>query len=417
MRQHIHKIIKSQTIKDSFISLIGAGFAAAAGTVFTIIMARTLGPAQFGIFSAVTALATIIYSIGDLGISTALVNFLPKNPLKRQEYITTSFWFQFTVGVLVFTFFFTAGYFANLIIPGSIPIQLRLVGFLAVNYLLLNYFQSIFTAERRFVTYSLSQIIDAAIRLTIVIALVLGSHLSIATAIIANVVSSLVSLLITSRKELWSTEWGFDKDIFAKIAHFAKWIGFSRFFSVLISRVDVVLLNLLSTSIQAGLYAAASRITFLFVLVVSSLGSVVGPRYSGFKKVKEVIAYSKKLFVLLIAVSAAMLLCAVFAQPIIAIVFGDKYLPSVVLFRYLTVAMLPFIFSIITNQTIIYTYNQPHFYAWVTAIQVTSMVLLEILLIPRVGSIAPVIAVGATNVFVLSVSSIKFAKLLRHEPK
>lgn len=402
----------SQTIKDTLISFIGLGFAAVVGFVFTIILARTLGPEQFGVFSAVVALVAIVYSLGDLGIASALINFIPKLKDLRPILIGTSFWFEIIIGIFILVLFSVFGIFHQQIIPGSLLSQLLIAGILAVNYLFINYVQGIFTAERRFLGYSFIQIIDAGVKIVIVLFLLSLSRLSIETALLANVVSTIIALLITFGKDFLGIKPSYNKEILEKLFHFAKWIAVTRFFSVFISRIDIILLNLLSSSFQAGIFAAANRITLLFSLLVSSLGAVINPRFSGFDSKDKVISYIKKLLGLIVLVTGLMLISALLAKPIINIVFGDKFVAAIPVFQALTVAMIPFIFSMATTSALIYTYNQTKFIAQLTAFQVILMVIIELILIPSLGSFAPPIALGITNTLALLITGTKLFRLL-----
>lgn len=416
--ERLKKILLSQTIKDTLISFIGLGFSAFIGFIYTVILARILGPEKFGVFSAVVALIAIVYSLGDLGIASALINYIPKLKDLRPVLLGTSFWFEIIVGVIILVIFSIFAIFHQTIIPGSLTNQLLIAGVLAVNYLLIGYVQGVFTAERHFLSYSFTQIIDAGVKIAIVFILLYLSRLSVETALLANVASTIFALLITFGKDFLKIKPAFNKGIFEKLFHFAKWIAVTRIFSVFISRIDIILLNLLSSSFQAGIFAAANRITLLFSLLVSSLGAVINPRFSGFDNREKVISYIKKLLGLISLVSTMMLVSALFAKPIIDLVFGDKFSAAIPVFQALTISMIPFIFSLVTTPALIYTFNQPRFIARTTAFQVTSMIIMELLLIPKFGSMAPPIALGVTNSVVLLVTGLKLFRLLnRHEEK
>lgn len=405
-------LLKSQTVKDSLIIFTGLGVMALIGLVFTVILARTLGPNTFGVFSAITALATIVYSLGDLGISPALINFIPKHLTEKAKYLTTGFWLQFAVAILVLLFFVGISLIHELVIPGSLAVDLLLAGGMSINYLFIGFAQGIFTAERRFWSYSLSQIIDPVIKITIVFILLRSNSLTIGSALAANLISTLLALLITFGKELYATEFEISREIVLKITHFAKWIAFSRIFSVMVSKVDVVLLNLMVGSFQTGIYSAASRLSFFFALLVSGLGSVVNARFSAFDSNKKLIAYSQKLLLLVASIIALMIFFVVLAGPLVTLIYGEKYLEAIRVFKFLTLAMIPFVFSLITTPALLYTFNLPAFYAWMTALQVSGIVILDIFLIPTLGALAPVIAMGITNLFVLVVSSAKLFVLI-----
>lgn len=413
--EKLKKLLLSQTIKDTLISFLGLGFAAAVGFAATVILARTLGPEQFGILSAISALIAIVCSMGDLGIASALINFIPKLKEKRSVLISTSFSFEILVGIFIFILFSIFAIYNTSIVPGSLRGQLLIAGFLSVNYLFLGFVQGIFTAERRFWGYSFSQIIDAGVKIVIIYTLLLISRLSIETAFLANVISTLLTLIIIFGKEFLKIKLSLDKGIFQKIVTFAKWIAVTRVFSVFISRIDVILLNLLSSSFEAGIFAAASRITLLFSLVISSLSAVINPRFSGFSHKGMVISYTKKLIGLISLVTLLMLLSTLLAKPIINIVFGDKFVSAIPVFQSLTLAMIPFMYSLATIPALIYTYNENRFVAKITAIQVIFMISLEIILIPSLGYFAPAIALGASNIIVLVATSTKLLSLLRKD--
>lgn len=288
-------ILKTQTIKDSFVVALGLGVSAVIGFVFTILLARSLGPVNFGVYSALTALAAIVYSLGDLGISSALINFLPKKISERYEYLSTSFWLEFAIGIFILLFFGTLSLFFRQIVPGSLGTDIFLAGLLAFNYLLIIYTQGVFTADRKFWSYSLSQIVDSAVKIVIVLFIFKLGKLSIGTALVANIISTLLALLLTFGKVLYSIEFDFSKSSSWSIFHFAKWIAVSRIFTVMISRVDIVLLNLLVGSYSAGIFSAASRVTLLFAMTAAGLGSVINPRFSSFDNSHKILSYSKKL--------------------------------------------------------------------------------------------------------------------------
>jgi len=415
--KRIIAILRSQTIKDSFVVALGLGISAVIGFIFTILLARSLGPINFGVYSALTALAAIVYSLGDMGISNSLINFLPKKISERYQYLSTSFWMEFVVGVFILLSFGIFSFFHQTIVPGSLSKDLLLAGVISFNYLLIIYTQGVFTADRKFWSYTASQILDSGVKIAIVFLVFKMGNLSIGTALMANIISTLIALLVTFGKELYSIEFDFFKKSFWDILHFAKWIAVSRIFTVMISRIDIVLLNLLAGSYAAGIYSAASRITILFAMMAAGLGSVINPRFSSFDSNQKILTYSKKLLLLVTGVAISMILISFFAAPIITLVYGPKYLESITVFRYLILAMIPFLFTIISNSTLVYAFNQLTFYTKMMAVQTTIIVVVDLLLIPKLGYHAPAIALFVSNVFVLFASFLKVRYLVYEKRK
>jgi O-antigen/teichoic acid export membrane protein len=171
-------------------------------------------------------------------------------------------------------------------------------------------------------------------------------------------------------------------------------------------------LNLLATSFAAGIFSAASRVTLLFALMVSGLGSVVNSRFSTFDTKEKITSYIKKLLLFISGIAALMSVCVLFASPIIKIVYGPDYIEAVPVFQAMTIAMIPFLFSLVTTPAIIYTYNRPDFYAKISALQVLLIIAIEVSTISRFSYFAPVIALGTTNVLILIISGMKLRSLI-----
>ena len=397
----IKALLFAQTAKDTLISFTGLGTIAVAGMVFSIITARGLGPSLFGIFSALNALVTLLSSLGDLGISSALVNFIPKVKDNRNVLISVTFWFQLAVTLTLTLALMAAGLFNRYLIPGSTTTQFIIIGILTGFYVLQGFALGIFNAERKFFQASFIQAMDSIVKLSIVAGLFFNQQLNIEVALIANVISCGLSLV-----------YGFSGEM-TEIFKFSKWIALSRAFSVTISRIDIILLNILSGSFQTGIYSAAARIALLFALLVSSLSSVVAPRFSAFRKNEEMLGYLKKVAAMIGGISVLMLFTVVIADPLVPWVFGDEYLPAIPVFRALAIAMIPFLLNVVTTQPLIYYFNKPQIFARITILQVIIIVSLDLLLIPRFQAIAPAISMGVSNLVVLVITGWQLSRLLK----
>lgn len=406
---NILRLFKSQTGRDTLVSFTGLGITAGVGTLFTVLMARGLEPATFGVFSALVAFVGILSSMGDFGISAALVNFLPKVKDKREILVSISFWFQLGVSLIIALLLASLGVANNRIVPGSHPVQFTLIGILTGIYILQGLSLGIFNAEKKFFSSSFVQASDSAIKMGIVAALFFSKKLNIEFALIANIISCTLSIVYGLGRELRNIRPVFPRAQVTEIFKFAKWVALSRIFSVAISRIDIIILNLLAGSFETGIYAAASRITLLFALLVSSISSVIAPRFSAFKQKAEVLKYLKKTTLLVIGVCGLMLLTLIVADPLVRIVYGTKYIAAIPVFRAITVAMIPFLLAVITTTPLIYTYNKPSFFARLTIIQVTTIIVLDILLIPQYKALAPAISLAVSNLILFVVSGVKLA--------
>lgn len=409
----IKKIFLSSTSRDSFISLAGSAGMAAGGMVFTILMARSLDPAQFGIFSALTATVILLASIGDFGLSSSLINFLPKLPNNRKEIISVIFWSQLTLAIILASLLLLASSFKDVFIPGSTLIQFIAISILVFVYIMEEFPMAVLQADKKFVPVAIFRLIDSFIKVTILSLLFIGSKVTIELGIAATFVSAGMVAFLATRMEIKNIRPFFPKVYFKKIFHFTKWIALNRTFGVAVSRVDIILLTALSSPFAAGIFSAAARFALVLTLIVSSLGNVTTPRFSVFNNKQQIKNYIKKLLGLITLIVFAAAILAIFAKPLILFVFGSEYSQAIPVFQALTVAMIPFIYSIATTGPLIYSFNKPNFVAAVTIIQVTILIVLDLILIPIYGVFAPPIALGASNLLVLIITGLKLKYLLK----
>jgi len=375
--EKIKSLLFSQTSRDTLVSFTGLGTIAAVGMIFSIITARGLGPAAFGLFSALTALVTLLSSLGDLGISSALVNFLPKVTDRRSVLISVTFWFQIAVTLVLTLALMAAGLFHNFIIPGSTPQHFITIGVLTGLYVLQGFALGIFNAEKKFLRASILQGSDSIIKLIIVAGLFFSRNLNIELAILANVFSTLVSLIYGFWGEFRNIRPIFPRAQLAEIFQFSKWIA------------------------------------LVFALLVSSIGAVTAPRFSAFIRKEDIRRYLKKVALMVGGISLIMLSTVVLADPLVRLIFGEEYLAAIPVFRAMTLAMIPFLLSVITSQPLIYSFNQPKFFSRVTIIQVVTIISLDLIFIPRYQALGPTISLGIANVIVVALSGWKLYRLLK----
>lgn len=415
MYHRLKTILLSSTFLDTFYSLAGNAGVALGGMLFTIILARNLSPEQFGIYSSLWALSVLASSLGDMGLSSALVNFIPKLPDSRASYVGLTLYLQLGVALTLFFVLTAFSPYADQIIPGSTPYLQFLAAAMTFIYILDNFGLSLLKAEKKFFLSSVIQTLESGNKLLWLFLAALLGLVSIPLAIIVAVFSAIITTIICLKNEFPTLRWFWPKAQLLEIFTFTKWIALMRVFSVAVARIDILILGKMAGSYEAGIFAAGSRLAILFTLVVSSLSSVVAPRFSTHTSRSQLISYIKKTSVLISIIAAGMLLSALLARPIILLVFGPKYLEAVPVFVALTFAMIPFLLSIITVNPLIYAFNSPAFVAWVTVVQVIALVGLDIYLIPHFGALGPTISLGITNTLVLVLTAIKLVQQIRND--
>ena len=417
MKKYLSKfstLIFSATSRDSAASLAGNFGIAVGGMLFTIIVARSLSPDSFGLFSGILATVALLTSLGDLGISSALVNFVPKTSAPKLL-ISTIFWFQLVVSIILGAVLFVAAFFIDSkFLPGSTLAQVSLAALMVFLFIIENFFVNLLRAQGRFILASSLMVADSLFKLALIYIFYLTGFVSIDFALLMGIISTFIVAIWGLIIYLPLLSLYFSRPLLHQVFSFSKWVLVINFISLVTGKIDTILLLSLKSAFAAGIFAAANRMSFLFVLIISSLSMVVAPRFSRFTTPTQVKDYLKKISLLVLLVASLMLVVASLASVLVGFIFGPAYLPAVPVFRYLTLANFPFLLTILTISPLIYYFNDPKFVAGITVIQVVPLVVLDILLIPRLGPLGPAVALGVSQILTLSLTFVRLRYHLIH---
>jgi O-antigen/teichoic acid export membrane protein len=407
VRKYIDRVkvlATSATARDTYILFVGNLVSAFFSFLFTLLVARGLSVPEFGVFSAVVNLVTIIVSFSDIGISSGLVSFVAEAYARKdyrtsKEYIKSALVVRSIIAsvlagiVLIFSSFISNNFLAT----NDIKMAYWVSG-LSVALVFWNIFPPILQAQKRFLQ---SVIVDLSLVVTRALAtfllLILGG-LTLSKALGAFLVSSffpLVSglifvgtgfLLIKARKEVYS-----------KLLKFSGWLGVNKVISSISGRIDVQMLAAVAGATVTGYYSISSKLALFIVVLTSSFSAVLAPRLASFNDKKKEKIYIKKASLVLIPIILGIVVWILIAEPFITILFGQKYLPSVPIFRALAASMIPFILTAPSVPSVIYAMKKPVYIGLFSFFQIAAIFLINFFLIPKIGAYAPTVAFGAVH--------------------
>ena len=75
---YLYSLALSQTARSTYLTTFGAGLNAFLGFVFTIVVARSISPSDFGLFSVIVNLITVLFVFCDAGFNSSILKFLPQ---------------------------------------------------------------------------------------------------------------------------------------------------------------------------------------------------------------------------------------------------------------------------------------------------------------------------------------------------
>jgi len=93
--EHLHADLKGRSVRGGMLTLTSQGAQFVLQTVSTIVLARLLTPADFGLVAMVTAITNLGQAFADLGLSEATI----QRPEISHEQVSTLFWINVAIGL------------------------------------------------------------------------------------------------------------------------------------------------------------------------------------------------------------------------------------------------------------------------------------------------------------------------------
>jgi len=181
------------------------------------------------------------------------------------------------------------------------------------------------------------------------------------------------------------------------LIRFSGWLGVSSVISAVSGRLDITMLAALLGATATGIYSISSRLAFFIVLLASSYSSVLAPRFASFGDPANVKTYIKKACLALIPMVVGILLWVLIARSFIILLFGEKYIESIPIFKALAAAMIPFLLTVPAVTAIIYAMKKPILVGSFALFQLIATFFMNLYFIPKYGSFGPAITFAIVN--------------------
>jgi O-antigen/teichoic acid export membrane protein len=394
----------SGTAKDTYIVFLGNVFSAFWGFLFTLIVARVLSIADFGIFSATLNLVIILASLTDLGISSGSVNFISEHLArgenqKANEYIKASFVVRFFMVIAI----------SSIVIILSPQVSSKLLAtndatfaiWAAVIPIFLfpdMFFPAILQARKKFLQSALMDNAFYIARLVFAFGFYIVGALTMPKAFLAFgagfLITVIQSIIYIKTDFLSSKPTAVE---YKKLLGFSGWIGVNRIVSSVSGRLDIQMLAAMAGAFATGLYSIPSRLASFIIVLGGSFSAVLAPRLAGFGNRETEKRYILKSLLALLPITAGIIFWIIIAKPFMLLLFGTKYLASVPVFQALAAAQIPFLFTVPSVSAIIYSMKKTVFIGVYSFFQIAAIFLLNLIFIPKYGPFGPTITFGITN--------------------
>ncbi|SRR3989344_4813386 len=415
-----------KAVKGASITLLMSVLAALIAYVTRIVLARNLGPADYGLFSSVLTFILFFLFFRDLGLSSSLVKYIVEFRIHgRYDKIKTAI-----TGVLSFQF-------ASSLLFGLV--FLALSGFLAQNYfkdpraqtliILLTVYvlfsiffivlKGIFNGfQRMFLFSSIEFAKNAIILLIVFVFFKLG--FDIYAPVLAYVLVCPLLFLIyifsaAKTSQFFSSTITDFRPITKQVVLFGIPLFATAFAGKIIGYIDTLMLTYFRPLSEVGVYNVVLPSALVLLFFGRSISSIVFPISSELwekKDYKKLVAgvhlLHKYAFVLFIPV-----IFTVFSFPefFLELFFGAEYVSGAVSLQILLVGMLIFIVAMMNN-TIISAIGKPKIIAKITILAAVTNIVLNLILIPNLGINGAAMATAVSYALVLVLTTAQIKKYL-----
>lgn len=294
-----------------------------------IITARWLGPEGSGTIAALTVYPSLFLTFGSLGISQSTTHFIGKGQFSEQRIKTaiTQIWFFTTIVSVVISslliyFLSSSGYNLLWVFLAILPIPFTLFN---------TYNSGIFLGKNQIGIYNKINWQPKAISFLAIVLLVIVFPLHIEGVLLASVAGPVFMffLLLFKNDFIHAFSFKFDWKIIKSLLSLGVVYAVALLIINLNYKIDVILLDKLSTQFSTGIYAKGVAITDFLWEIPMLLSTIVFARSAS---AKDELQYSIKVAQLLrlsiIAIGLGSIALILFARIIILLMYGEEFVKS-----------------------------------------------------------------------------------------
>jgi O-antigen/teichoic acid export membrane protein len=254
---------------DVFLTFAGKGITLLLTVATVSVVARALGPSGQGLFAVAYTLSLLLIQIGGLGLTTANPYFTARDRASRPRIVGNAVWFAAALGLVLVV----VGVLLKLVAPDTVeglgwtPLLVTLAGIpggLAAVFL-----QGVLLGEGRMVAYNAVDVAQAALTLAglIVVLFVLDEGLTGALLVIAASRYAGALAYFTLLARAGAPALRPDVGLARTMLRYSFRIYVAALISLLVIRLDLLLVNAFLGSDEAGLYSVAAALADgMFVL-------------------------------------------------------------------------------------------------------------------------------------------------------
>jgi len=395
------EFLKTKTIKDSAVVSGGMVFSTLLSAATIFLLARWLGPGDFGLYAASLAIAVIVTDSLELAISGSVVNFGAKNNASSQKLIKYGLILKLALGLGLGILAAVLAKPVSGWINPALNQPLYLVALIIPLNFLMRFPRSVLQSQRRFWADSSLEVITSLGRFLSVAGFYFSGSLTVITGLWAYLSGAVAALMIGSALISWKfLKERIDQETRRHFFQFQKWLTIGFILAAIHGRMDTAILLKLAGPAATGIYQAAFRFFMPVMQLAAALSLVFAPRFASFVTRQEARIYLKKAAKLTLLLGLGVLLMLPLAPWLVSLIFGSAYSGAVLPARILSLGFALFIVMAPFTAYLIYSVNRTRVFALINFLQLLLLLILDYWLIPNFGAVGAAIASAVTLISV-----------------
>ncbi len=424
--QTVSDIALLRVVKGSFLIFLGMLLARVSGFLRQFLVIRMLSPADYGLFALGLTIVTVIVSVGSLGLYQGVQRFIAyfmekedyaevKGTIQASIWITTAVGILFMVLVIVFAnslaVFFAKPQLKSLLIIVAPTIPFQIVGM-------------ILTASFLGLHNPAPKVVIEDIGFGLISVIAIYVSLVIARSLYSPAIAISLSFLLVFLASIYIFKSRFPLDlknikaspIARQLLYFSLPLFLTSALYVVIGNADTIVVAHYMSSEQVGFYNAAFLLMTTIPIFLSAVSIIYLPVATSLRA-KKAHAESLRLYQsstrwTFIFSIPLFLICFLFPAQTLSLLFGSRYTTAATALWILSLGAL--INTLLgPNGYALIAYGDTRTVLYGSLVASAIDVVLNLLLVPRIGISGAAIATGSA----LAVSSIMYSSLLwlRHK--
>jgi O-antigen/teichoic acid export membrane protein len=377
-----HKLVA----KNTFYQVFARGATAFIGFLITLIIARKFGVLGYGDFTKITSYVALFYLVIDFGLNAFFLQY-ENAKFKNLFYLRTliSIGIFVLLNLLAFLLPYNVATGSGFSETERLGIFIFSFGIFAQSIILST--SAIFQKKLNYFFYMVGMIVGSLTNLIVVFVFAF-LNFSIFYILLAFVFSSFVgafTLLLFTRQQIFPLS--LDKKFSIDILRNSWPLGLMLIFNLVYFRIDMVLLSILKTTSDVGIYGLSYKFFDFLIALPLFLSNAVYPFLIKAKDNKMSFDdLLKKYFLIFLALSFIVMIPFWFISPLFSLIKSD-FAASMLPFRILLLS-LPFFFTTCFLQWALITLEKQKYLMYVYLFSTALNIILNVIFIPQLSYLA-----------------------------